>query len=176
MAIENFIPDKTKFKDTMGRYLTQGLFLEPGYNTEYAIYTLASEDKEYKGKLYPSLRRLYIEMADPTEYHFANKYLFDWNQWLRICANEILYKEIEQWQEELEVKLRADAVRKMLSLDNNFNAIKWAADGHWNVKRGRPSKKEIEREKNLRVKAVNELAEDSDRILPFLNKKKDSGN
>ncbi|MFM0827351.1 hypothetical protein, partial [Klebsiella oxytoca] len=60
--------DKKLLKDTMGRPLTQGLFLEIGYNTEYAVYTLEDEDKEYKGKTYPALKKLYLACEDPTEY------------------------------------------------------------------------------------------------------------
>jgi hypothetical protein len=168
--MDNFLPNKELMKDTMGRYLTQSLFLEYQYNTETAIYTLADEHKEYKGVMYPSLRKLYLQMSDPSEYEFANTYLYSWEHWCRICANTALYKDIEAWQEELEIKLRAEAIKKMLALDSNFNAIKWAADGHWNVRRGRPSKKEVERDKSIRQKAVNELEEDGARILPFVNK------
>lgn len=169
--MSEFIPDKTRFKDSMGRYLTQSIFLEYQYDADVAIYSWGSEDKEYGGKVFPSLRKLYLEEADPTEYNFANKYLYDWEHWVRICNNAYLYKQIESWQEELEIKLRAAAVAKMLALDSNFNAIKWAADGHWNVRRGRPSRKEQEREKSIRQRAIDELGQDSDRILPFVKPK-----
>lgn len=38
--------DKKNFLDNRGRPLTQSLFLEVGYNTEYAYYTLKDFDYE----------------------------------------------------------------------------------------------------------------------------------
>lgn len=73
--MKDFKPDKTKMKDTQGRPLTQSLFLEPNYNVDYAYYTMDDDDKNFKGKVYPSLKRLYLEMEDPTEYEFATTYL-----------------------------------------------------------------------------------------------------
>lgn len=173
MTDENeYIPDKSRFKDSMLRYRTQSLFLEYQYDEGPAVYSLTGEDKEYNGTVYPSLRRLYLEMADPTEYEFANKYLFDWDHWQKIVNNAILYAYIEEWREELEVKIRSQAIRKMLAMDGNFNAIKWAADGHWNTRgRGRPKKEDKVKERQIREKAVAETLDDSSRILPFIAKK-----
>lgn len=171
-----FKPDKSKFKDTAGKYITQNLFLEHSYDTEKAVYTFADEDKEYNGVIYPSLRKLYLEIADPTEYEFANTYLWGWEHWQRIAANKVLLERIERWREELEVKIRSQAVGSMLKMTSgNFNAAKWAADGHWNVKRGRPSKEEQERERKLRERALNELTEDSSRVIDIMSRKEKSG-
>ena len=57
-----------------GRPITQSLFLEIGY-TEHAVYTLKDDDYEYNGKVYPSLKKAYLELEDTTEYDFANQYL-----------------------------------------------------------------------------------------------------
>jgi len=167
----DFIPDRSKFKDSAGKYITQNLFLEFSYDTEKAVYTFADEDKEYKGKVYPSLRRLYLETADPTEYEFATKYLWGWEHWQRILGNKVLLKEVERWREELEVKLRSRGVKAVLSLtEGSFNAAKWAADGGWNIKRGRPSKAEKERERKMREKALEEVKEDASRIIHLVRK------
>ena len=77
--------DKSRMKDQHGRYIVQGLFLEDRYNVDLAVYTLAGEDKEHKGIIFPSLKRLYLEEGDPVEYTFATKWLFDWPHWKRIC-------------------------------------------------------------------------------------------
>lgn len=172
----DFYPDRSKFKDSMHRYRTQSLFLEYEYNEGPAVYTLDGADKEYNGTVYPSLRRLYLELGDPTEYEFANRYLHDWDHWMKICNNAQLMEQIEEWREELEVKIRSQAIRKMLSLDSNFNAIKWAADGHWNTRgAGRP-KKAVDKQKEaaIRERAVKEAQDDSSRILPFVTKKKEA--
>ena len=167
----DFTPDRSLFKDVMGRYRTQSLFLEHKYSTEEAIYTLSDEDKEYEGVVYPSLRRLYMEVADPTEYEFAKKYLWGWEHWQQMLGNNFIRTHVERWREELEVKLRAEAVKEILKMKgNSFNAAKWAADGHWNVKRGRPSKEEQARERAIRDRVAEELEDESSRIVHLVRK------
>jgi hypothetical protein len=164
--------DKKLFKDKMGRYITQGLFIDFRYDETFAVYTLEDEDKTYKGNLYPSLKRLYLEEEDPTEYNFANKYLFGWEHWNVLKNNKELYKHIEKWEEELEVKMRAKGVHSMLKMaeGSNFNAAKWVADGQWTTKRGRPSKAEKEQERKIRERAMAEAEDEASRILPFVRK------
>ncbi len=165
LVSDDWVPDASAFRGDMDRFFTQSLFLEHGYDVEKAMYTFKPYDYEYKGKVYPSLRRLYVKMADPTEYLFANKYLGGWDHWQRIKANKALYEEIKHWEEELEIKLRALGVKNVIDMSGgNFTAAKWVADGHWNVRRGRPSKEEREREKALRERAVKEVEDDSNRI------------
>lgn len=165
---------KEMFKDKMGRFITQGLFIDYKYDDTFAQYCLGDEDMEYKGHLYPSLKRLYLEMEDITEYHFANKYLYSWDHWLAIKNNKQLYEYIERWQEELEVKVRAKGVLTMIQLTEsaNFNAAKWVADGNWQQKRGRPSKEEKERDRKLRERALEEAEAETARVLPFINRNK----
>lgn len=160
------------FKDKMGRFITQGLFIDHRYDETYAVYTLHDEDMEYKGNLYPSLKRLFLEEEDPTQYYFANKYLYNWDHWLVMKNNKELYKEIERWEIELEVRMRAKGVKQLLELNKkgNFNAAKWVADGSWEVKRGRPSRAEREQERKIRERAMEEAAEESARVVPFLRK------
>lgn len=174
---ENWTPDRSRLKDSMGRVITQSLFLENGYDTDLAVYTLTDEDKDYKGKVYPSLRRLYLECMDPTEYVFATTYLWGWEHWLRLQNNKLMQPHIASWREELEVKLRAQAIRQIRTAAlGNFNAAKWIADGSWTTKtRGRPSKAELEREKKIRERAAEEGSADSDRIAYLVRKEPDNG-
>lgn len=65
--------------------LTQGLFLEIGY-TKYSVYTLKDEDYEYKGQMFPSLKRIYLEMADAGEYEFATTHLLGWSHCHLLCC------------------------------------------------------------------------------------------
>lgn len=174
-AKDEYVPDKSAMKDAKGGYITQGLFLELGYETKFAIYTLTDQDKCYDGKKYISLRRLYLEMADPTEYNFATKYLWGWEHWQRMVANRMIAEHVDKWRDELEVKLRAEAINALIKQSGgNFNAAKWVADGHWNVKRGRPSKAEKEKEKAMRERIAKEAESDSDRIV-HLVRKEDNG-
>lgn len=158
--------NKAIMKDTMGRPLTQSLFLEPNYNAEYAYYTLDGEDKEYKGRVYPSLKRLYLEMEDPTEYEFATTYLIDWPHWKRICSNAILFRHVEEWREELELKLRSIGIRQMLDLAaDNAQAAKFLAEKGWDKQgAGRPKKERAESERRVQDRLAEEFNADIIRL------------
>lgn len=151
-----------------GQLLTQSLFLEFGYDTDKAVYTLKEVDHEFNGKVYPSIKRLYLEMEDPTEYQFAETYFVGWRHWMRICDNKFLRKYVDEWREELEYKLRAKAVKNMLksAADGNYQACKWLADRGWHTRpAGRPSKAEVEHEKKVLAAIGDEYANDAIRLF-----------
>lgn len=162
------------FKDATGNYLTQSLFIDFNYQAKYAIYCLADEDKEYEGVLYPSLKKLYLDMQDATEYLFASTYLGGWAHWQRICNNAILAKHVEVWREELELKLKSVAMQAMLQKANggDFNAAKWLASKGWLGERGRPSKQELANEKKKRDRQAKETATEAAAIAHLLPSKK----
>jgi hypothetical protein len=159
-----WLPKRSELLDVQGRPLTQSLFLEVGYN-EMAVYTLKDIDWEWKGKIYPSMKRLYLIEEDPTEYTFANKYLLGWNHWQRLCNNKLTRKHIDEWRDELEMKLRSRAVQEMMAMarKGNAGASKWLADKGW-AKRGagRPTTAEVDRE--VKLKSVIDTEYDTDVI------------
>lgn len=161
--VQKVTMDKNKLKDGQGRPLTQSLFLEVGY-TDYAVYTIdQDEDYEYKGRVYPSLKRLYLECGDPTEYEFANKHLLGWKHWQRLKANKVLNKRFSQWEEELEVKLRSEGIKNAIehAKTGTFQAAKWLADRGWDKRgAGRPSNEEVEKETRIQEKIADEYADD----------------
>ena len=153
--------------DSMNKPLTQSLFLEIGYS-DTAVYTLKEIDHEHNGKTYPSLKRLYIEMADPTEYQFAITYLLGWRHWKRLCDNKLLRSHIDEWREELEVKLRCQGVKQaMIAAESgSFQAAKWLTDRGWaNKGAGRPSKETIEGEKKFQARIDSEYGDDVVRLF-----------
>ncbi len=159
--------NKEMFLDSGGKPLTQSIFLEVGYSDQ-AVYTLKEEDHEYKGKLYPSLKRLYLEMADVTEYEFANTYLLGWRHWKRLCENKLLRKYIDEWREELELKMRAKGVKEAIRAAEagGFQAAKWLSDKGWDQRgAGRPSKAEVEREKKFQARVSDEYGADVVRLF-----------
>jgi hypothetical protein len=160
--------EKDKLRDVRGRPLTQSLFLEFGYNTDYAVYTLREEVYEYKGKLYISLKKLYLEHEDPTEYDFAATHLLNWNQWKRICKNKLFMPYHLEWQEELELKLRSQAVMNIQELatgDKGFQAAKWLANKGWDVRgAGRPTNEEVEKRNNIKDKMDAQYEDDIQRL------------
>ena len=157
---------KHKMKDEKGRYITQGLFLEIGYDVDKAIFTLDGEDKEYKGKTYPSLKKLFLTFSDPVEYAFACEYLYDWEHWQRISHNKILLEHISKWRKELQLSLQSEGVLTLIDLAKNqqsYQAGKWLADNGWNKQeKGRPSKEAIEGEISKRADAMSLYEKDFD--------------
>lgn len=153
--------------DSMGRYITQSLFLELGYN-EDAIYTLKDQDHFHNGKLYISAKKLYLEMEDPTEYKFAITYFCGWKHWQKMSENKAIRKHIEEWREELEYKLRSEGVKAMIvqARTGSFQASKWLNDRGWEKRAaGRPSEAEIEREKEFQTRAKDEYGADVLRLM-----------
>lgn len=154
--------DKTKFKDSLGRYITQGLFLEPQLDQTFAIFTLQGEDRVYKGQTYISLKKLYLEMADPIEYEFATTYLYDWDHWKKMEGNANLLYQISKWREELELKLASEGFRAILDQsEDNYQASKWLAERGWSKRgAGRPKKETEASERKLQEHLDNEFAGD----------------
>jgi len=162
--------DKQQFLDSTGRPITQALFLEIGY-TQFAVYTLKDNDHIWNDKVYPSIKRLYLEMNDPTEYKFANTYLLGWKHWKRICENKALKGYIAEWREELELKLRCQGIIHALdsAKSGSFQAAKWIADRGWESRgAGRPSKDEIEREKKFQTRVEAESLSRLSEVNPKL--------
>lgn len=154
--------DKSGFKDTLGRYITQGLFLEPQLDPTFAVFTMQGEDRVYKGKTYISLKKLYLEMADPIEYEFATTYLYDWDHWKRMESNAFLMNNISKWREELELKLASEGFRAILDQsEDNYQASKWLAERGWSKRgAGRPKKELEASERKLQEHLDNEFAGD----------------
>lgn len=156
--------DKTKFKDEKGRYIVQGLFLEDRYNVDLATYTFSGEDKKYKGKLFLSLKRLYLEQSDPHEYNFATTYLYDWPHWQRLTRNAIVSRHIAEWREELSLKLASDGVEMMIQMaeeGKSYQAAKFLAENGWDKKeQGRPSKEAVAQELKRRADEEERFAGD----------------
>ena len=157
--------NKNRLKDSGGRPLTQGLFLEVGYNYETAVYSLKDEDHTAEnGVVYPSLKKLYLELEDPAEYAFATTYLLGWSQWKRILKNKNLRKHVDEWREELELKLRSQAVQDIIQMsadDKGFQAAKWLADRGWDKKgAGRPKKDTAEHDAKMDKRLDDEFTAD----------------
>jgi len=155
--------DKPLFKDEKGRYITQSLFLELGYNTDLAVFTLDGVDKLYKGKTYPSLKKQFLEMRDPEQYLFATECLFDWKHWQRIKNNNIIGRHVVEWEEELSAMLRSEGIQTIIDAaeKGSYQAGKWLNDRGWEAKKaGRPSKEDVTNAIEQEKRAMEEFNED----------------
>lgn len=156
--------NKECFKDVGGRPITQSMFLEIGY-TSNAYYTLKEEDYEYKGKIYPSLKRLYLEHEDVHEYDFATTYLLGWQHWQRLCDNKQIRKHIDEWRNELDLKLKSAGFKAILESaldeDGGFQAQKYLADRGWSKSSaGRPKTDTTDKDNKQRVMLEEEFSAD----------------
>lgn len=166
-------PVENKWKTDKGVWITLGLFYElAGLNKDRAIYTIYDEDRTVDDIKYISLKKLYLEMEHIPgyEYDFANKYLGGWNHWLRLQnSSKQLTEHIQEWKDELEIKLKARAARSIISTSfeespTAFHANKWISDKGWLPQKGRPKKADIQREAKIAAGVEKAIESDLERI------------
>lgn len=176
--------DRNVFKNQpgkVGRRRTASMFVEGKLSWGAAelgsglapVYTL----KEDHSHGYPSLYKLYMEMADPTEYLFAQEAFGSWEHWLEILGGDIdgpfpawIREYIMKWRKELEIKLRAEGIRSLRThAKTKPAAALYFADGQFSVHnikrgRGRPKKEDTEQQLLMEKLAAKELDEDMSRL------------
>ena len=156
------------------RLKLSSLFLEPKYNVETALYTLNDRDKEYKEQTFPSLYKLYITMADVTEYNFANKYLESFQHWDALCSEEFFKPHIQRWRKELELKVKSEALLEIIAQSQaedprkRLEASKYLYEKVYisnSNGRGRPSKAEVRKEAERQAREQKIITQDYERLL-----------
>lgn len=151
-----FTPDPKLFRNLDGTLSINRIFIEFKYIPEQALYSLDLKDKVIKGKTFPSLYRLYIEMSDVSEYTFANTYFESYQHWQAICEQEYFKPHIARWRKELELKIKSAALKEIIEQSQaedpkkRLEASKYLYEKVFidrdGSTRGRPSKKEIKEE------------------------------
>jgi hypothetical protein len=163
--------ETNKFKNSVGRYYLRGLFYEETLSDKSSVvYTLKRED--HAG--YPSLYRLYMETADPTEYQFAVRHLDGWAHWLELSQAEWFAPYRDAWRSELSTRLRSEALAGIITLSKTethpsmFAASKYLLEATEKPagasKRGRPTKDEVKQELRRQAASEAEFAEDAKRL------------
>ena len=142
--------ERTPFKDPQGRWITTGLFKETAQRKgKYVLFTL------------DEAKRLYIACGDPTGYLFADEHLGGWQHWLAMKESPVMVGIIAQWEEDLEAKIRAHGILKIVDLskgDKGYQAAKYIADAGWKPKEmGRPTREKIDRESRIKSKMYDEF-------------------
>lgn len=158
-------------KDHVGAYRTSSLFFETNQSTLEPVFTLKKEDlyKDDGEKVYYSIYPLYMSIADPTEYDFALAVFGSWHQWEKILEGTKIRAVVQQWRDELEVKLRSEALQSIARLaqddQRGFQAAKYMAEGGWKQKKvGRPTKAHSEREEGIERDLMAQIEDDMNRI------------
>lgn len=160
------------FRSGNGGYRTSDMFVEMNKSEMPAYWTLKPTDKPD----YPSLKRLYLEMEDLTEFEFANEYLEGYEHWETMAKSQYLKEHIAQWRKELQLKVKARSLRGIIRdavKENKYEANKFLITGGWIDKdedkkgRGRPSKQDIKDELMKQAESQKELQEDLERLKGF---------
>jgi hypothetical protein len=128
-----------------GKPPTSGLFIQNGGT----VYDL---DEFYKQ---------FMEIRDPTCYKFALEvFTADpryerWEEFKRICVNPWFANYIQRWLEELEIKMRSEALQAIKDGCDakDFPRHKWMAEGKaFHIpKTGKPTKAETQREERMQA-------------------------
>lgn len=161
---------KEQFYNTSGRALSRNLFLETSNDPAQVMYTL--RDHPHEG--YPSLYEAYMELEDPTEFEFAQKYLAGWAHW-QMLANSSFFKEyIQRWRWELDLQIKSKALRRVTEEakkgKNAFSANRFLIQSGWLSERepkaavGRPTMERIKEEAAKLVELDQEILEDHKRL------------
>jgi len=174
-------PEGTKLlKDELGKWRKDSLFWEkttpPKRKLFTPLYTLKEEDyTDEDGITYPSARRIYLELGDPTEYAAAMALLGSWEHWKVLTTKcKWFMDEVEKWREELEIKLKSKALKAMIHTateegSKGTAAAKYIVDKGWIDTRGRPSKKAVQKEARIQNRVRDELEEDFERMKEHMH-------
>lgn len=168
---------KQNFVNSNNTRLVLGLFIEWDNDRSNAVYTISRKDKIVDGTVYPSLYRLYMETGDITEAKFVENYLYDQEQWERLCGNAHLKDEIARWRQELRLRLQGQLVDQLMSdafsgSKSSMSSAKYLLDHVVKPRRaGRPSKQEQNLQEDTKDRD-NDIVADLERIT---NLKKQNG-
>ena len=164
--------DKHSMKDVTGNYLTLALFWEtrhiPNEHKYPPVFTIKDREHVVKDVEYVSLKRIYLsyDHVPGMEYEFAQDMFDSWTQWQTIADKSEVSKLVQEWRDELDIRIKAVAMKTLLqqSKDNIVAARAILAGEHKGIKRGRPSKAEVEREKKLAAGMRDDLDGDMTRL------------
>lgn len=162
------------WKASNGMMLTQALFDE--YNQDrskfFPIFTTGRDDIVLEGKYLWSFRRLYLEVGDPTDYLASTFLVGDPKHWNKLLASPVTKGFIEDCRQELEAKIKAEALASLRILASSGDSKGLAAAKYMAAleyrdtgsKRGRPSKEEKEGKLKQETRAHSDVMADAARI------------
>jgi hypothetical protein len=89
-----------------------------------------------------------------------------WSHWKKLLKRAWFRECRDRWKEELEIKLRSDAIKEMIEQSKGIKggpAARWLAEKGWAPTRGRPSKDEVAAERKQQAGIKTEIDELYDR-------------
>ena len=115
-------------------------------------------------------RKVFVDIADPTEYDAAITLIGSWDEWKKLKQYWPWFRDVclPAWLEEVEIKLRSQAVKhiiKQSKKDNGTAAARWVAEGRYACRKpGKPTNAEIERQARIHAGVEEEVADDIERV------------
>lgn len=165
---------KPTLKNKNNTYIINGLFYELQHKANddvTPLFSLKENDIIRDGVKYPSLKRIYMSYnhVPGLEYEFAIDVFREWEHWERICNGFHTKEHVQQWRDELTVRLKAEAIKSMVDISKGDSgsaaqAAKYIASLGWEVKAGRPTKEEKTRQAKIAAGVNETLKEDMDRL------------
>lgn len=154
---------------------TKSLFYETSYgDLTWVLFTLKEDDVEAHGKVFLSLRKLYLSLvpSDPTEYEFAQTVFGSWTIWEKISKSPLIRNDVAEWRREVEIKIKSIAIKSIAEEMKNggrasFGAAKLLLEKGWLEKDvasdAKKKLKAVEEEKQ-NTEALKMLEEDAERL------------
>jgi hypothetical protein len=142
---------QSPWKDSNGRWRTLSLFEEFAVDGYEPMYTLAEAKEKY------------LATSDPTEYTQSYILTENWDHWQRLVESSIKIRvHIEMWRKELAVKVRSEAILKVMASDKAGDH-RWLAERGYEPRQvGRPTKAA----KKAEADADAELKRELERMQP----------
>lgn len=133
LSLRDYGIDYGVLKDGVGRFRTQSLFKEmwgANKNRTYPpLFSLKAEDDK-DGLI--AIKRIYLDIGDPTEYKFAKAVFNDHKHWRHLCKMAWFMVYVKEWRLELKAKIRSDAVEALIAMKgDNLQAIKTLASENY---------------------------------------------
>jgi len=162
-----------KFKNDSGKFLLRGMFYERvGADKTGVLYSL--KDVDHCG--FPSLKRLYLEMGDVTEYRFVKEYMASVEHWDSLCECIWFEPLIKEWRRELFLRIQSEALANIQAEakkdgPSKLSANKYLLERGWEPKntqtnkRGRPSKESIREAAEDLFTDEKRLQDDYERLM-----------
>ena len=169
-------PWRSVMLDVMGRFRTTSLFWEWRGNNDKAdkyppLFTTKPVDHTVNGITYRSLKAVYFsyDHVPELEYEFAMDVFGSWDHWVYLSTKSQLKHDISNWRLELEIRIKAEAMRTMLlqakDTEKGLSAARMIiGDEHKGSKRGRPSKEEVARNTKIAAGVRDTLQDDMERL------------
>lgn len=162
--------DRTKFRYA-GGFRTSSLFRDhptKAHEDEYCMFYINREVSDE----YIALKEIYMQIADPTEYQFAMTVFGSYRHWKQIAKLVWVKPYVEEWREELEIKLKSEAIIGITALADDpeikettkLQSLKWLAQSEYAAKKTETQKKKEAKEDRVQMAVVDTVKDDFERL------------